>query len=1115
VKAHAFDLDTYTSTSKLASGHWVKIKVADSGMYLITPDQLRKWGFSDPSAVRVYGYGGKMQSDVLTTANYVDDLPLAGCEYTSRGLFFYAQGPISWSYDISKNYTASQNYYSNDAYYFLSDAPEIAELPNTGSAVRASNAATTFTEHLLHESEQVSPGSTGHILLGEDFRTKATQTFTFDLTDNASESIWVRTSFGANVQGGTGRIAYSINGESVTPSPATIEASANEEARHFILKAMTASYTAASPMASLNLGITFSSSATVKLARLDNIVINYTRALSFNADQLAFRAEKAFALAGASEGTRIWDITTTGKTKIVNFTIDNGSACSSPTESGTREYIAWNPDATFPTPVYVGETSNQDLHAISTPDMVIFTLHQWKSNAESLADLHRADPQNLSVLVLPAEQVYNEFSSGTPDIGAFRRCLKMLWDRGGGTSESDSKLRYVLMFGRSFYDHRGITTEGASAFSTILPQWQSLDGETDNQSYTTEDYLAFLRDKSGATPGSDYHCVGVGRIPLNTSTEAQTAVTKIQTYMRDANKGDWKNRYLLCADDGDSAEHLNQMERSDSLLMVSGRGADNIYQKVYIDAFTLTNGKATGAHERMNRFLDQGVIWWWFIGHASTTAWTGEGLLELSDINKASYPHAPMMFAATCNFLRWDRLQLSGAEMLFFNTNGIIGAIAATRPVYISNNKTMSYGLARTANLRDDNGNPLPIGEIFRRAKNTSLNNDTNKLRYVLMGDPALALAAPNRSIAADKFDDTPIDSENPPSIMAQQQLTLSGRILDNEGNTDTSFNGYVLPTIYDAEYSTITLAHDVSSNDGTVTEGVESIFDQTGERLFIGRADVTNGEFSAKVSMPLEISGNYRPATLNLYAVNNEGTLDAGSVNRNFYVYGYASNVDPDNTPPVIEFFGLNSEGFRSGQTVNSTPMVIAHVSDDIGINISSAGIGHQISLLLDGQRTFPDAVHYYTPGADGASSGSLYFTLDELASGTHTLRLRVWDTSNNMAEEQIEFNVDPDQAPEIFDLYADCNPAVESTNFIVSHNRPDAVLDVKVEVFDLMGRCIWTGEQSARSDLGLSEPLTWNLTDKAGRRVNRGIYLYRASITTDNANYVSASRKLAVKAQ
>ena len=117
-------------------------------------------------------------------------------------------------------------------------------------------------------------------------------------------------------------------------------------------------------------------------------------------------------------------------------------------------------------------------------------------------------------------------------------------------------------------------------------------------------------------------------------------------------------------------------------------------------------------------------------------------------------------------------------------------------------------------------------------------------------------------------------------------------------------------------------------------------------------------------------------------------------------------------------------------------------------------------------------------------------------------------------MAESQIEFAVDPRQAPEIFDLYADCNPARDHTNFIVSHNRPDIVMHVKVEVFDLMGRPVWTGEQNAKSDMGLSEPLAWDLTDPAGRRVNRGIYLYRATVTTDHEQYVSASRKLAVTA-
>ena len=68
---------------------------------------------------------------------------------------------------------------------------------------------------------------------------------------------------------------------------------------------------------------------------------------------------------------------------------------------------------------------------------------------------------------------------------------------------------------------------------------------------------------------------------------------------------------------------------------------------------------------------------------------------------------------------------------------------------------------------------------------------------------------------------------------------------------------------------------------------------------------------------------------------------------------------------------------------------------------------------------------------------------------------------------------------------------------------------------VFNLIGRPVWTGRASGRSDMFLTVPVSWDLTDGAGRRVGRGIYLYRASITTDGQTYQTASRRIAVTAQ
>ncbi|MBQ3770673.1 MAG: hypothetical protein II834_01935 [Bacteroidaceae bacterium] len=45
----------YVANSVLSQGKWVKISVPAEGVYQLTPDLLKKWGFTNPDKVRLYG----------------------------------------------------------------------------------------------------------------------------------------------------------------------------------------------------------------------------------------------------------------------------------------------------------------------------------------------------------------------------------------------------------------------------------------------------------------------------------------------------------------------------------------------------------------------------------------------------------------------------------------------------------------------------------------------------------------------------------------------------------------------------------------------------------------------------------------------------------------------------------------------------------------------------------------------------------------------------------------------------------------------------------------------------------------------------------------------------
>ena len=57
---------------------------------------------------------------------------------------------------------------------------------------------------------------------------------------------------------------------------------------------------------------------------------------------------------------------------------------------------------------------------------------------------------------MPADEIFNEFSSGTPDAMAYRRYMKMLYDRAKTEAEIPKSL---LLFGDCVWDNRMITPE--------------------------------------------------------------------------------------------------------------------------------------------------------------------------------------------------------------------------------------------------------------------------------------------------------------------------------------------------------------------------------------------------------------------------------------------------------------------------------------------------------------------------------------------------------------------------------------------------------------------------------------------------------------------------------
>lgn len=668
----------------------------------------------------------------------------------------------------------------------------------------------------------------------------------------------------------------------------------------------------------------------------------------------------------------------------------------------------------------------------------------------------------------------------------------------------------MLFSYRPTFDIRGVTPNASVWPDPVMPSWQSAESMIETVSFTSDDYLAFLEDNSGLRPGAERYSIAVGRIPAGNDADAKAYVDKLEQYITAPPAGDWHNRVIMTADDGDMGIHMTQADELVDAMTANPKGRDMVYDKVYIDAYPLVGGVCEAGRSELHRLIDAGAAWWTYTGHANKYYLTAQGIMTLNDINTVSNRRLPAFFGATCYFMQWDGFEQSGAEKLFFRPNaGIISAITATRPVFISENSMLSRAFGRQMFATDSDGQPLTIGRMLCNAKNAlgadAGTSNTNKLRYALMGDPAMRVSTGSRNIVVSDIDGVKPDGDTDIVLSGKSRVSINGTVRNAAGDICSDFNGSISITLYDADRSVTTLGRNI---DGTTGKSV--VFDTHGERLYAGGDSVAAGHFSIDIAMPAELADNYRNALLSLNAI--DGTTFATGAFTDFYVYGSDEDAPTDTVPPVIDAFYLNHPSFVSGDAVNDSPMLIARVYDNVGINLSSAGIGRTMSLKLDGVRSLDGVANYYTPASDGTAGGSIAYPLTSLQPGRHDITLRVYDTSGNYAESTVEFTVDPSLVPEIYEVYTDANPASVEANFFINHNRPDQSLTVTMSVFNLMGSLVWSKTVTDRSDMFTSAPITWNLHDLAGHRVGRGIYIYRAEITVDGKRRLSKGNRIAV---
>ena len=1050
----------YAEHSVLQSGTWAKIRIPASGIYQITSSLARTCGFSDISKVKIYGYGGALQPEKLTGDYLIatDDLKeVPTCVVGGRKLF-YGVGPVTWESDSAT--TRIRNNYSDYGYYFLTNAGDEEPLTIDEEAFKAAYYPMADDYHFLYEVDDYAWFHGGRKLFDKTLYTIGSpQTYTLTSSDTG------------------GILSVTLSYDDYFEASVCVN---DQEVGQIIV----------------------SKDAVSKAKSTDN-PIDFVDSYAKAADH-----SWIFSLDSLQAGTNTIKITqTSGANVRLDYLI-----LTSRQPKALPDFAS----ASIPTPEYVYHITNQDHHADAPVDMVIIipTTQKWLAEAERIKALHESK-DGLRVGIVPADELYNEFSSGTPDANAYRRYLKMLYDR--AETEADMP-RYLLLFGDGAWDNRMLISDWRNCNpDDFLLCYESENSFSEVKCYVSDDYYCLLDDEEeiqqqtsrGTISYLGKPDVAVGRFPVRSAEEAKIIVDKTIGYANNENAGSWQNTLMFMGDDGNNNAHMITADKVANALQTA-HPALNI-KKVYWDAYTRQSSSTGNTYPDVSTLIKsqmaEGALMMNYSGHGISYGISHEFVLRLPDFEEPTSLRLPLWVTASCDIMPFDGQEENIGETAVLNKKG--GAIAffgTTRTVYANYNELINLGFSQYV-LASTNGVRNTIGEAARLIKCDLVESrkdvSPNKLQYTLLGDPALVLAAPTQQVVIDQINGLPVDGASAVTLPAGSIAKVTGHIASGTA-TDAAFNGTLTAIVRDAEETVVCRLNEPGDAEQAF------VFNDRTKTLYSGSDSIRNGVFTFTFAVPKDISYTDGSGLMTLYAVNHEQTRTAHGETNHFILNGSSTALN-DSIGPSIYCY-LNSKSFRNGSKVHTSPYFVAELYDENGINASGSSIGHDLELIIDGDMTKTYNLNSYF-GYDFGDyrSGTLGFSIPALDYGHHHLLFRAWDVLNNSSTAELDFVVARDIAPECIGVRCLRDPATGGATFVITHDRAGCELHVQLDIYDMAGRQLWRYTESG-VPADNTYTFDWNLSMDGGRRLQTGVYLFKISISSDGSGQSSMTKKLLI---